>query len=176
LSALVLLLCVCREPGPAADSGVLPDQVIEGFRMHESASGERLYTLEADTARVFDRAGYVDVVRPRVTFYDEAGAIHAVLVADEGTLQSQSSDLVARGNIVVTTTDSTVLRTDSLSWNNDVRLVRTDAPVEIRTPRGEVSGQGLVSDAGLTRIEIQSEVSGRADYRFEPGEPSDTIR
>ncbi|MFO7675399.1 MAG: LPS export ABC transporter periplasmic protein LptC [bacterium] len=166
--ALAVLATACREPAPAADSGDRPDQVIEGFTMHESSSGERLYTLAADTAQVFDREGRVEVSRPRVTFYDQARAVRAVLVADEGTLQSRSNDLVARGNVEVRTADSTLLATDSLSWNNETRLVRTDAAVAILTPRGEVRGQGLVSDAGLERIEIQSEVTGSADYRFEP--------
>ncbi|HDR00439.1 MAG TPA: LPS export ABC transporter periplasmic protein LptC [candidate division WOR-3 bacterium] len=176
----LLVLSGCREPAPTEDAGTRPDQVVEGFTMHESASGERLYTLVADTAYVYDRDGHVDVVRPRVTFYHETGAVHAVLVADEGRLESRTSDLVARGGLEVRTADSTLLLTDSLSWNNDVRLVRTDAPVEIRTPRGEVHGQGLVSDAGLTRIEIQSEVTGRGDYRFDPGREEtgdgDTLR
>lgn len=173
--AVALLLLSCGEPGPVSESGVLPDQVIEGFVMHESSSGEQLYTLDADTAFVFDKDGYVNVVRLRVMFYDEAGAVHAVLTADNGTMLSRTSDLVARGNLEVRTADSTVLFTDSLNWNNNVRLVRTDAPVVIHTPRGEVRGQGLVSDAGLQRIEIQSEVSGKADYRFEPG-PDSTNR
>ncbi|MFO7638032.1 MAG: LPS export ABC transporter periplasmic protein LptC [bacterium] len=174
---LLLLACCfalfvgCRESDPVVESGARPDQIIEGFTMHESASGERLYKLEADTAYVFERDGYVDVARLVVTFYSENGEVHARLVADEGTLQSRTNDLVARGNIVVRTADSTLLRTDSLGWNNDVRLVRTDAPVEILTPRGDVRGQGLVADAGLTRIQIQSEVTGKADYRFETGGP-----
>lgn len=158
----------CRDKAAAPDTGVRPDQVVDVFTMHESSSGERLYTLVADTAYVYDHEGYVEVVRPRVRFYDAAGAVHALLVADNGRLQSRTNDLVARGNLAVRTADSTLLLTDSLSWNNDVRLVRTDAPVEIRTPRGVVYGQGLVSDAGLTLIEIQSSITGRADYRFEP--------
>lgn len=164
---VMLVFSGCREPEPVEDSGTRPDQVVEEFTMHESASGSRNYTLEADTAYVYERDGYVDVIRPRVTFYDEAGEIHSLLVADGGTLQSRSGHLVARGQIEVRTADSTLLLTDSLGWNNDTRLVRTDAPVALLTPRGEVFGQGLVADAGLTRIEIQSEVIGRADYRFD---------
>ena len=165
---LISGLTGCREPAPVADSGARPDQVIEGFTMHETASGERLYTLEADTAGVFERDGHVNVARPRVSFYTEAGAIHAVLVAHSGILGSRTGDLVAYGNIEVRTSDSTLLRTDSLYWDNAVRLVRTDAPVAILTPRGELFGHGLIADAGLTRVEIQSEVTGKSDYRFEP--------
>jgi len=163
----LLLGVVCREDKVESEELILPDQVVEGFTMHESSSGERLYTLEADTAHVYDDLGYVEVVRPHVTFYDEHGKVHALLEADEGTIRSQSSDLVARGNLVVRTADSTLLYTDSLVWNNSTRLVRTDAPVHIETPTGEIDGVGLTSDAGLSRIEIMSEVRGESEFRFD---------
>ncbi|MBN2538124.1 LPS export ABC transporter periplasmic protein LptC [candidate division WOR-3 bacterium] len=172
LAAGLLLLAGCPSDEPVAGMLTLPDQVVEGFTMHESSSGERLYTLRADTAYVFDAEGRVDVVEPRVDFYDETGAVHAVLVARRGEIFSSSSNLVARGEVVVETADSTLLQTDSLGWNNTTREVRTDAPVDIATPKGRVSGQGLVSDAGLTRIRILSEVSGQAEYRFEAGPDS----
>ena len=164
---VLLLGVVCREDNTEPGESMLPDQVVEGFTVHESSSGERLYTLRADTACVYDDRGYVDVVRPRVTFYDEHGAVHALLEADEGTIRSKSNDLVARGHLVVRTADSTLLYTDSLVWNNDTRLVRTDAPVHIETPKGEIDGVGLMSDAGLSRIEIMSEVRGESGFRFD---------
>lgn len=168
----LLLGAGCPSDAPIAATGTLPDQVVEGFTMHESSSGERLYTLCADTAYVFDEEARVAVVEPRVTFYDTAGAVHAVLVARRGEILSHSSDLLARGEVEVKTVDSTLLETDSLSWNNDTREVRTDAAVAIRTPNGAVAGQGLVSDAGLTRIRILSEVTGQAQYEFQAGPDS----
>jgi LPS export ABC transporter protein LptC len=168
----LLLAAGCPSDEPAVATGSLPDQVVDGFTMHESSSGERLYTLNADTAYVFDADARVEVVEPRVTFYNDSGAVHAVLTARRGEILSHSSDLVARGEVEVETADSTFLRTDSLSWNNDRREVRTDAAVAIRTPKGAVAGQGLVSDAGLTRIRILSEVTGQAEYEFQAGPDS----
>jgi len=168
LPILLVALAGCPHSDEPAGERELPDQVVEGFVMHESSSGERLYTLEADTAYVFEVDERVDVVVPTVTFYDEAGEVHAVLHAKRGAIYSQNSNLVARGEVRVETADSTVLLTDSLSWSNVSREVRTDAPVDIATPKGRVKGQGLVSDAGLTRIEILSEVTGQSEYRFEP--------
>lgn len=168
----LLLVAGCPSDEPVADTGSLPDQVVEGFTMHESSSGERLYTLRADTAYVYDADARVEVVEPQVTFYDTSGTVHAVLTARRGEILSHSSDLVARGEVAVETGDSTFLQTDSLSWNNTTREVRTDAAVAIRTPKGAVVGQGLVSDAGLTRIRILSEVTGRAEYEFQAGPDS----
>jgi LPS export ABC transporter protein LptC len=169
----ILLVCLalaagCKEKPVPASTQTLPNQVIEQFTLHESASGERLYSLEAQQALVYDADQRVEVVRLHVRFYDEGGAVSSVLDADSGTIY-RSENLVARGAVSVRTADSTVLLTDSLAWNNPAQQVRTDAPVEISTPKGRVSGRGLVSDAALSHIEIQSEVTGTSDYDFETG-------
>jgi LPS export ABC transporter protein LptC len=144
--------------------------------LNETSSGERLYSLEAETAYVYENEQRIEVVMPKVFFYDANARVHATLVADRGMIYSKTSDLVAHGHVNVLTADSTKLWTDSLSWNNRTRLVKTDAPVEIVTPNGRVSGIGLVSDAGLTKIEIQSEVQGTSNYQFGQGIGGDSGR
>lgn len=165
-SVLVFLAAGCRNGNPRSDSASLPSQVVEGFVLHESSRGERLYTLEAETAYVYEAEERVEVVLPRTSFYDSQAQVHAVLVADRGMIYSKTNDLIAHGHVNVVTADSTKLWTDSLCWNNGARLVKTDAPVEIETPKGRVRGIGLVSDAGLSKIEIQSEVEGTSEYDF----------
>ena len=167
---LALLLASCKEEQVCGPNPVLPNQVIEVFTLHESSSGKRLYTLEAQEAYVYDPAQRVDVTGLRVLFYDEVGGISSTLVADEGSIYSKNEDLVARGNVIVRTADSTRLNTDSLAWSNQRRLVRTDADLVIETPKGRIEGKGLVSDAGLTKIDILSPVQGTSDYDFETGE------
>ncbi|MBM3322164.1 LPS export ABC transporter periplasmic protein LptC [candidate division WOR-3 bacterium] len=167
-AGLVVLATSCHDKQAPASTQSLPSQVIEQFTLVESGSGRRLYSLTADRAFVFDPERRVDVVRLRVQFYDDDRGVHSVLEADQGTIY-QNENLVARGTVMVRTADSTLLLTDSLTWNNPAQQVRTDAPVEIVTPRGRVRGRGLVSDAGLNRIEIQGQVSGTSDYDFEAG-------
>jgi len=167
---LALLLASCKEEPLCGPNPVLPNQVIEAFTLHGSSSGKRLYTLEAQEAYVYDPAQRVDVTGLRVLFYDEVGGISSTLVADEGSIYSKNEDLVARGNVIVRTADSTRLNTDSLVWSNQRRLVRTDADLVIETPKGRIEGKGLVSDAGLTKIDILSPVQGTSDYDFQTGE------
>lgn len=172
IAVLLVAGCVmtaCNDKPVCGPNPVLPSQVIEAFTVHESSSGKRLYTLEAQQAYVYDPVQRTDVTGLRVLFYDEAGAIKSTLVADGGSIYSQSEDLVARGHVVVRTSDSTVLTTDSLGWSNQRRLVRTDAALVIETPKGRVEGKGLVSDAGLTKIDILSPVKGTSEYNFNAG-------
>ena len=169
---MVTLFCAllaCNDKPVCGPNPVLPNQVVEAFTLHESSSGKRLYTLEAQKAYVYDPAERVDVTGVRVLFYDEVGGVNSTLVADEGSIYSKNEDLVARGHVIVRTSDSTMLVTDSLSWSNLRRLVRTDADLVIETPKGRIEGKGLVSDAGLTKIDILSPVQGTSDYDFETG-------
>jgi len=170
LAIALVLVAGCPNPDGLTETSKLPDQVIVGFLLHESASGERLYTLEADTAYVFDSEQRSDVVRLKVSFYDAGSRVTAVLRADRGVVLNKSEDLVAHGGVVVRTQDSTALWTDSLAWTNSMRLVRTDADVVIETPKGRVTGKGLVSDATFSRIQILSPVQGSSDCQFDaPG-------
>ena len=170
--ALIILFCTllaCEEKPVCGPNPSLPNQEIDSFTLHESSSGRRLYTLEAQKAYVYDPAQRIDVTGLRVLFYDEVGGINSTLVADAGSIYSQNEDLVARGHVIVRTSDSTELETDSLAWSNQRRLVRTDADLVIETPKGRIEGKGLVSDAGLNKIDILSPVQGTSDYDFETG-------
>jgi len=169
LAAVFLVLLACNDKPVCGPNPVLPNQTVEALTLHESSSGKRLYTLEAQKAYVYDPAQRVDVTGVRVLFYDEVGRVSSTLVADEGSIYSRNEDLVARGHVVVRTADSTKLETDSLAWSNQRQLVRTDADLVIVTPKGRIEGKGLVSDAGLNKIEILSPVKGTSDYDFETG-------
>lgn len=163
------VMLACNDKPSCGPNPIPPDQVIEALTLHESSSGRRLYTLEAQEGYVYDPVQRVDVSGLRVLFYDEVGGVNSTLVADEGSIYSKNEDLVARGHVIVRTSDSTMLTTDSLAWSNERRLVRTDADLVIETPKGRIEGKGLVSDAGLTKIDILSPVQGTSDYDFETG-------
>jgi LPS export ABC transporter protein LptC len=169
LAVMFVALFACNDKPVCGPNPVLPNQEIDAFTLHESSSGKRLYTLEAQKAYVYDPAQRVDVSCLRVLFYDEVGGITSTLVSDEGSIYSRNEDLVARGHVIVRTSDSTLLETDSLAWSNQRRLVRTDADLVIETPKGRIEGKGLVSDAGLTKIDILSPVHGTSDYDFQTG-------
>lgn len=164
----VLIVGGCKEASVPDLTENLPDQVVRWFVLHESASGQRLYTLTAEEAIVREKEGRIEVRRPIVTFFDNGGAVYSTLCADEGVVLTHTEDLIARGNVVIQTAESTALFTDSLVWNNYRQLVLTDAGVAIESPKGKVAGQGLVADAGLNKIEIVSEVRGSSSYEFGP--------
>ena len=96
-----------------------------------------------------------------VTFYNEEGELSSVLTARRGKVDDRTKDLEAYEDVVVTSEDSTVLRTERLFWTNATRLIHTDAYVVIVSPREVIRGEGLESDQSLTNYRI-FRVTGRS--------------
>lgn len=168
ITLAVLFILSCKEVNTSKGNYILPSQIIRDFQLNESVSGKRFYSLNARVAIVWENESRIDVETLEVVFYDEADQTYSRLTADEGTVWMKTEDLVSRGNVVVETSDSSVLKTDSLAWSNSRRIIHTEADVTIESPKGVIVGRGLIADAQLSKIEIKSEVRGSSNYEFQP--------
>ncbi|MEO0093154.1 MAG: LPS export ABC transporter periplasmic protein LptC [candidate division WOR-3 bacterium] len=163
----ILFACFCKKPTPKTNPEPIPNQIVEAFKLTESVSGKKFYQLKATKAYLFESLNKIEVIAPEIVFFDSDGKEFSILVAKSGTVNNQTSDLIARQEVVVRTSDSTYLYTDSLVWLNNRQIVTTDAWVKIKSPQGDIEGQGLIADAGLTKIEVKSAVKGKSNYQFE---------
>lgn len=163
----VILFSTCQKPEPKANLESIPAQIVEGFKLTESISGKKLYELQAVQACLYESLNKIEVSEPKIIFFDNEGKQFSILFARAGSVNNKTSDLVARNEVIVRTQDSTYLYTDSLVWLNNRQIVTTDAWVKIKSPQGDIEGQGLIADAGLTKIEIKSAVKGKSNYQFE---------
>jgi len=162
---LLILASFCTQiEQPSAETVELPDQIVDNFQMEESASEKERYALTGKRAFYYNKHNRVVVHDPEIEFYGPRKEVSAHVVCDSGIVNDKSGDLVAYGDVVVTTEDGTVLRTDSLVWFNKRAEIETDAMVFITSPEGTIEGKGLISDAYLNRIEIKEEVSGTTEF------------
>ncbi len=158
----------CGEESPQSQKErELPSQIVDNFQMQESQSGKKLYSLTGERAFYYNRRAEIVVMKPDIVFYDSDLEVTSNVVSDSGLVNNRSGDLVAYGHVVVTTQDSTVLRTDSLVWFNRRAVIETDALVHIESPQGTIDGKGLISDADLDKIEIKEEVVGTTPFSVE---------
>ena len=97
----------------------------------------------------------------RVDFFDENQHHTSLLTAHAGRVNDRTRDLAAYFNVVVTSDSGTVLKTDSLFWENATRKIVTDAFVEIISATEHIMGHGLVSDQSLKNYRIMR-VTGQA--------------
>lgn len=95
-----------------------------------------------------------------INFFDSIGNIKTHLVGDSGIIRERSNLLYVYGNVVVTTADSSKLETDYLFWNTNTDKIQTDAFVRITKQNDVITGWGMETDPGLTRIKILNQVSG----------------
>lgn len=96
-----------------------------------------------------------------VDFFDQTGEKTSTLTARRGRVDDRTRDFDAFENVVVTSDDGTVLKTDSLFWTNAERKIHTEAYVDIRSTTEQIRGHGLVSDQSLKNYRI-SRVTGQA--------------
>ena len=170
--ALLVLSCAGDEPTltgtaelPAGRPGLgAPDQVVENGEHVITAQGVKKAILVAEQLHFYNQAGKVFGDTIQVSFFDDSGQFQSTLTALEGEMSQRSDDMIARGNVVVRGSGSTI-RTEELHYDPQRNLVTSDKPTEIFQQGNQIRGQGVESDPALTNIRIRG---GSAVLRSEP--------
>jgi LPS export ABC transporter protein LptC len=172
LAAVAFLACEKDEPArtgtarlPSGRPGMgPPDQVVENGEHVITAQGVKKAVLVAEQLYFYNAAGKVYGDTIQVSFFDDAGAFQSMLTALEGEMNQRNDDMIARGNVVVRGSNSTI-RTEELHYDPMRNLVTSDKPTEINQQGNVIRGQGVESDPALTNIRIRG---GSAVLRSEP--------
>jgi LPS export ABC transporter protein LptC len=159
--------CGRESSGQPESSGTRPDQEIDGFRLTQTQDGERVWTLKAATALIYEDASRVEMSELRIDFYNEDGQVRSTLTADQGTLHQRTNDMQVHGNVVVYAEDGTVLTTELLTWDERTGRIETDRPVRVTKGRDVMTGVGIEADPDLKNIRVKSDF--KAFVRSEDG-------
>lgn len=156
LTGLVLAGCSGEdeEQGISARNKPLPDQVISGFSLTETTKGEKDWHMDADKAYVYEKRNLLEADSIEVTFYGEGGRVRSTLEADYGRLNRTSNEMVASGNVVVTSSDGVVLETKTLRWDSEVRKIMSEDSVRIVRDQDVLTGWGFRGDPDLGSFRI----------------------
>lgn len=150
---------------PAGRPGIgQPDQVVENGEHVITAQGVKKAVLVAEQLYFYNQAGKVYGDTIQVSFFNDSGEFQSMLTALEGEMSQRSEDMIARGNVVVRGSGSTI-RTEELHYDPRRNLVTSDKPTEINQQGNVIRGQGVESDPALTNIRIRG---GSAVLRSEP--------
>lgn len=141
-----------------------PDQVVENGEHVITAQGVKKALMVAEQLQFYNRAGKVYGDTIQVSFFDDTGEFQSMLTALEGEMSQRTEDMIARGNVVVRGSGSTI-RTEELHYDPRRNLVTSDVPTEINQQGNIIRGQGVESDPALTNIRIRG---GSAVLRSEP--------
>ena len=160
---LIVSIIFCNQKKPEGTVEIGYKQFIKNFRMLETEAGIKTWELKADSAYVYDE--YIKVYRLNLLFFEPKGETTALVRAPLGRLHNKTHDLVALGGVEVTTFDRSSLTTDSLCFDNESTLIKTESAVSILRPDGtKLSGRGLVTTPDLTRIKIGGKITGETPF------------
>lgn len=89
-----------------------------------------------------------------VDFFDELGRHSSVLTSRAGSVDENTNNLEAWGNVVVHSDSGTTVRTERMRWNNARQLILSDEFVRITSPKEQLQGRGFESDQNLRNYKI----------------------
>ncbi len=159
--ALAALLVGCspsKRVGAAAVAGDLPDQETSDFMLTETDKGHPVWTLYARSAAMYNARNEIVGRGVRVDFFDENGARSSQLTAREGLVQQQTRDMVARGNVVMTTSEGTRMTTEELQFLNSSNRIKSDKRVRVEQNGDVLMGIGFESDPDLRHFEFKTKI------------------
>ena len=167
-SAMAAGGCSQRRPaGPAGTQAELPDQEINDFALTETDAGKPLWKLNARHAAEFNSRNLITAQTLRVDFFDDLGKRSSVLTAREGEINSRSRDMLARGHVVLESTEGTKLSTEELRFlNRDQKIiVPDDQLVRVQRANDVLTGYGFESDPDLNHYEFKRSVQATVRSR-----------
>jgi LPS export ABC transporter protein LptC len=152
-----------------------PDQVVENGQHVITVQGVRKAVMVAEQLYFYEQLGKVVGDTIEVTFYDEEGTYESTLTARTGELQEATQAMIAKGNVMVRSEDSSI-RTEELQYDPAQDQVSTNQQTEIVQRGNVIRGRGVTADPGLKNIQIRG---GSAVLRTEPDvrppPPQDTL-
>ena len=158
-----------RAASPAGSTGELPDQEVSDFAVAETNEGRVEWKLYAHDAAIFNARNLIIAHQVRIDFFDELGKKSSELDARQGEVNQRTRNMIARGDVVVVTTEGTRMSSQELQFlNKEQKIVVPDHEL-VRVERGGdvLTGYGFESDPALTHFEFKRQV--QATVRTRPG-------
>src|SRR5262245_60153256 len=170
LTALTVSLAGCERRGrvdPSVTTGELPDQEVADFSVTETDQGRPQWTMYARSASMFSSRNLIVAHGVRVDFFGEDGARSSTLTAREGELHQLRRNMVARGNVVLQTSEGTRMSTEQLRFLNREQKIVSDDFVRVERGGDVLTGVGFESDPRLEHFEFKRQV--KATVRTQSG-------
>jgi LPS export ABC transporter protein LptC len=158
LAAIGLAAGACSD-GPQVVAGTfmeLPaDQVAFDMEVDIKDLGVLRARLHADTAHIWEDIARMATFPVDLRLFDDNGAQTARLTAREGELESRRNVMVARGNVVLVTTDGQKrLITEELHYDPSTRRLWSDVHTVFYDGDTRLEGAGFRADDGMNDVQI----------------------
>ncbi len=147
-----------------------PGQQFEGFNLQGfTEDGKKAWTVNGSNADILgDKIKIMDV--DAESYGDEK----VFLTAQTGTIDQVSGTIHLEKDVIITSERGTQMTTDSLDWNRNEDLVKTDDNVLITEKDMTMTGTGLEAHPAMKTAQFQKDVTVTMDTEPAP-ETTSTI-
>jgi LPS export ABC transporter protein LptC len=101
-----------------------------------------------------------------LTFFDAAGVEQGTLTARNGQVTADFTAVEVRGEVQIVSRNGYTLQTDHLTYRQEDRSIRTDAPVRLVSTEMQLDGVGMTVDLATQRLQVHDKV--RAVVQAQP--------
>lgn len=162
--ALVFLVTVGIKP-PAVETIIeaLPQGVgiaLKKISYTETRSGEKLWTLSADSVDHASGQQQTYLENVRVVFYSQGEFGDVTLTSDKGYWFRQQGRIDLEGNVETHSASGYAFYSQKLTYLNEQGLIQTDLPVKVVGRGMEITGTGMRMDTNTHHVYLLSRVQG----------------
>ena len=160
---LPIILVNCKPKIPEAKLGFWeegeeePTTFFDEFRMVSTRKGKVEWEYLAETAKIYEKKNLAKSQKIKIIYKKDNGKI-STLTAKKGILKTDTSDMLAEGDVVLISSRGVRLETQLLNWDNAKKEFFTDLPVKLFREKDTLTGIGLKADSELKKVKILSQV------------------
>lgn len=155
------------EPTAAGAWDLPANNVVIGMRHHITDEGMRRATLDADSAYFYEDSARVDLRGVYLRVFDEQGRQTTELRSEEGTLDTETDAMVARGSVRVNTTEQDRrIRTEELHYEPASGRIWSDVATTMIEDGTEVRGSGFTADEEFREVTVRDSEAEGLEFDF----------
>ena len=168
--ALTLLVVIALRYSPGNQLETIVKALPEGIDVSlqdldytHIEDGKPRWRLVAKQVERKSSSGVMEVISPRLSFYNEDGEPEGSLQAGTGELSNDYQQVSLNEDVVLNNSDGYTLYTDHLDYDHATQTAMTDAHVRLVGDGMRLEGTGLIFNLKQERLSLKSKVKGFFD-------------
>lgn len=136
-----------------------PDMEFYGFRRESYDTNFKQLDSFATNAKFYNQIKIVELYDSRTYTYDSNHSVAASVSGKFVTVDQNNLYTQIYTNVVVKSSNNTVLYTEYLQWDNENKKFRSPVPIRVENEDGSwLTGSSMEGDMGLEHITIYNEI------------------
>jgi LPS export ABC transporter protein LptC len=143
-----------QEPVATGDFVPLPSDIMTKVVFKPTTNGVQTALLRSDTVYMRRDSARYDLIGVDLQTFDETGRLSATLTSRTGEYSTVGQEMVARGNVVLVTTDGRRIETEELHYDPNTRRIWSDVPTTVHEDGYVMRGTSFTADDGFRNVNI----------------------